>query len=573
MKKGETIECTIETLKFPNKGMAHVTEENIVTPTGPAPSRDTDRLGVGMQVETTQTVVIKNALPGQRVSARILKKRNGRYEASLQSVLSPAKEEKPVPCGVFGICGGCLFTGYPYEEELQIKESQVRDLLSKAIAGTNLKTGELARLDWFEPIHPSPVHEQYRNKMEFTFGDEVKDGPLTLGLHKRGSFYDICSARDCLLVDGDFRQIVHCTQNFFTEREVPFYHRMKREGYLRHLLVRKASHTGEILIDLVTTTQRGCLVGTESEKKQELPLHVRSGASVTSETEEGNDLKADKEKAAADSKTTEIGEEVEQNMLQDYVAALEKLPLQGTIAGILHTRNDSIADIVEDQGTEVLYGRDYFQENILGLQFDVTPFSFFQTNSYAAEVLYSTAREYIGEAITGSATSALQEKMGSSKAIAGGAEKPIVFDLYCGTGTISQLVAPAAKEVVGVEIVEEAVRAARENAKKNGISNCRFIAGDVLKAIDEIEEKPNVIILDPPRDGIHPKALPKILAYGVPYILYISCKPTSLARDLPGFLLAGYLPVRGTCVDQFPRTANVETVVLLSNKMRSGRTM
>ena len=148
-------------------------------------------------------------------------------------------------------------------------------------------------------------------------------------------------------------------------------------------------------------------------------------------------------------------------------------------------------------------------------------------------------------------------------------QKPVVFDLYCGTGTISQLIAPVASKVIGVEIVEEAVEAAKENAIRNRTPNCEFIAGDVLKVIDTIEEKPDFIILDPPRDGVHPKALPKILAYGVENILYISCKPTSLARDLPLMREQGYVPVRGISVNQFPKTANVETVVLLSQQNRT----
>ena len=186
---------------------------------------------------------------------------------------------------------------------------------------------------------------------------------------------------------------------------------------------------------------------------------------------------------------------------------------------------------------------DHFTEELLGLRFKVTPFSFFQTNSYGAEVLYETARKFLTEK---------NDRCG------------IVYDLYCGTGTIAQLMAPFADKVIGVEIVEEAVEAARENAKRNGLSNCEFIAGDVLKVLDGIDEKPDTIILDPPRDGIHPKALPRIIAYGVENILYISCKPTSLARDLPAFIAAGYRPVRGMCVNQFPWTSSVETVVLLS---------
>jgi 23S rRNA (uracil-5-)-methyltransferase RumA len=273
---------------------------------------------------------------------------------------------------------------------------------------------------------------------------------------------------------------------------------MQKSGYLRHLLVRKASITGEILIDLVTTSQ-------------------------------------------------------ESHDLAEYAGALQELPLEGKIAGILHTTNDSVADVVQDEGTEILYGQSWFSEKLLGLSFRITPFSFFQTNSWSAEVLYDTARKYILET--------------------GLKEGATVFDLYCGTGTITQLMAPAARKVIGVEIVEEAVEAARTCAAKNGLSNCEFIAGDVLKVIDEITEKPDFIILDPPRDGIHPKALPKILRFGVDYILYISCKPTSLARDLPAFIAEGYRPVRGICVDQFPWTANVETCVLLCREKIEGRKM
>ena len=173
--------------------------------------------------------------------------------------------------------------------------------------------------------------------------------------------------------------------------------------------------------------------------------------------------------------------------------------------------------------------------------------SLFQTNSRGAELLYDTARRFLREA---------------------GMRRGVVYDLYCGTGTISQLMAPVSEKVIGVEIVEEAVAAARENAERNRIGNCEFIAGDVLKVLDSITDLPDLIILDPPRDGVHPKALPKILAYGVEQILYISCKPTSLARDIPAFLEAGYKPVRGVSVDQFPWTANVETIVLMAKDAR-----
>ena len=283
---------------------------------------------------------------------------------------------------------------------------------------------------------------------------------------------------------------------------------MSHEGYLRHLLVRKASRTGEILVALVTTSQDPWQGETAVEGS------LDADALITG--------------------------------FKDLLLSLEQDgKLVGKFAGILHITNDSIADVVQSDHTELLYGQEYFYEELLGLKFKISTFSFFQTNSYSAEVLYQTARDYVGDL--------------------GGSDKT-VFDLYSGTGTIAQLMAPAAGKVIGVEIVEEAVEAAKKNAAANGLDNCEFIAGDVLKVLDEVEEKPDMIILDPPRDGIHPKALPKIIAYGVEHIVYISCKPTSLVRDLEVFLENGYRVDKAVAVDQFPWTANVETVVLLSQQ-------
>jgi len=228
---------------------------------------------------------------------------------------------------------------------------------------------------------------------------------------------------------------------------------------------------------------------------------------------------------------------------ESWAEELRALSLEGEIVGILHTYNDSLADVVQNDRTELLYGRDYFYEELLGLRFKISPFSFFQTNSLGAELLYETARGYIGET-----------------------DDRVIFDLYSGTGTIAQMLAPVAKKVVGVEIVEEAVEAARVNAGLNGLTNCSFIAGDVLKVIDELSDKPDLIVLDPPRDGIHPKALQKIIDFGVNRIVYISCKPTSLTRDLELLQGRGYKVERCVGVDMFPFTGNVETVCLLSNQ-------
>ena len=460
MKKGEIYEGIVEKTEFPNRGIIKAEDRR---------------------------VTVKNALPGQKIRYRLKKLRKGTGEGLLLEVLEPSPVETEPVCPHFGSCGGCIFQSLPYEEQLRLKESQLRELLDAAVQEPYA----------FEGVKESPRRLAYRNKMEFSFGDAFKDGPLALGMHKRGGFYDIVTTDCCQIIDEDYRRILACTLEYLQEQGLPFYHRLRHTGYLRHLLVRKGARTGEILVDLVTTTQlvEGQEAGGVSEREIETAWAER----------------------------------------------LRALELDGRIVGILHTYNDSLADVVQNDRTEILWGRDYFYEELLGLRFKISPFSFFQTNSLGAEVLYSTAREYIGET-----------------------KDRVIFDLYSGTGTIAQILAPVAAKVVGVEIVEEAVEAARVNAQLNGLSNCSFIAGDVLKVVDELQEKPDLIVLDPPRDGIHPKALQKIIDFGVERIVYISCKPTSLARDLELLQGRGYRVEKAVGVDMFPWTGNVETVVLLS---------
>lgn len=472
MKKGQVYEAAVERVDFPNKGIAR-TEEGVVT--------------------------VKMSLPGQKIKLCVNKLRNGKAEGRLLEVLQKAPWEIDPPCSRFGVCGGCMYLSLPYDEQLRMKEDQVRRLLDRCL--------EEQEAGWsWEGIKGSPEIFGYRNKMEFTFGDEVKDGPLALGMHRRGSFYDVINAQECCIVDGDYRMILGAVKEYFAvypvESGVKPYHRVRHEGYLRHLVVRKAAYTGEILAALVTTSQE--LSGVEEER---LILGFR-----------------------------------------ETLLELERTgKLKGHFAGILHIINDSKADIVQSDRMEVLYGQDYFYEELLGLRFKVSVFSFFQTNTRGAEILYETARKYIEES----------GHSGSGK---------VIFDLYSGTGTIAQILAASADRVIGVEIVEEAVEAAVRNARENGLDNCTFMAGDVLKVLDTLEEKPDLIILDPPRDGVHPKALPKISSYGVNRILYISCKPTSLVRDIVEFRKSGYAVERACCIDMFPHTVHVETIVKLVRK-------
>ena len=458
MRKGDVLTGKVEYVSFPNKAYVRVDSDN---------PEDNGRM-----------VVVKNSIPGQTVEFMINKKRGDKCEARLLQVLSTSPQETADVCPHFGRCGGCTYQSLDYSAQLELKENQVKEILDNAINGEYQ----------FEGIIGSPVNEHYRNKMEFSFGDEVKDGELALGLHKRNSTYDIVTVDGCRIIHDDFCKILMCTLEYFKERNVRYLHKLTHEGYLRHLLVRRTYKTGQILVDLVTTTQ-------------------------------------------------------ETHDLDGWKKALLNLSLEGEIAGILHTNNDSLADAVVNDSTELLYGKAYIEEELLGLKFKISPFSFFQTNSLGAEVLYSKAREY----------------MGTTK-------DKVVFDLYSGTGTIAQILAPVAKKVVGVEIVKEAVDAAVENARLNGLTNCEFIADDVLKALDNIEDTPDLIMLDPPRDGINPKALSKIIDYGVNNIVYISCKPTSLARDLQMLQERGYRVKKACLIDLFPSTYHVESVVLLSQQ-------
>lgn len=449
-KKYENCQFEIKDIEFPNKG-----------------------IGIWEDKEVT----IKNVITGQVVCADVKKKRQ-KYEGRLKAIVKRADYEGEATCDCFEICGGCTYRTISYEKELEFKKANVLKLL---------KEGGIEGFT-YEGIKGSPVIDEYRNKMEFSFGDNGPEGELCLGMRKRNSNYEVVNADNCKLTHGDVGKIVGCVLEFFKGTEEKFYHRMRHTGTLRHLLVRRGYFTGQILIGVVTTSE----------------------------------LKADL------------------NLLKDKLLSLN---LEGSIEGILHIVNDGVADVVKADKIINLYGKDWFYENLLGLKFKVSLFSFFQTNSAGAEVLYSTVLDYAGDA--------------SDK---------VIFDMYCGTGTIAQLMSRKASKVIGIELVEEAVEAAKINAELNGIDNCTFIAGDVLKMVDDLDIKPHIMILDPPREGIHPKAVDKLVAFDAKTIVYVSCKASSMVKDLTAFREKGYRVERITNVDMFPHTYHVETVCLLSKK-------
>ncbi|MBQ6583198.1 MAG: 23S rRNA (uracil(1939)-C(5))-methyltransferase RlmD [Mogibacterium sp.] len=381
-------------------------------------------------------------------------------------------------CPISENCGGCLYQGVSYEDQLRTKDKQIRNLLHKH------KIPE----DCYQGLVPAISEVRYRNKMEYSFGDLEKGGPLELGMHLKGRFMSIITSDCCELVPEDFNRVLRAVLDFCREKGYPFYHRKTHEGLLRNLVVRCGVRTRELLVDIVTTSNG------------------------------------------------EFDEE-------GFLGCLQALELDHELVGVMRTYNDSVADAVINEGTKILYGRDYYNEEILGLRFKVNLFAFFQTNIAAIERLYSDALALIPDI-----------------------EGKTVYDLYCGTGTISQLMALKAREVYGVEIIQDSVDAAIDNAELNGISNCHFICGDVRKTLDQLPVLPEMIVVDPPRVGMHDKVVDMLAGYGIPEILYISCNPKTLCMNLERFAQYGYEPVLMRAYDNFPKTKHVETVVLMSKE-------
>lgn len=431
--------------------------------------------GVSISQYGDRRIKMKGGIKGQKVKAAVKRTGRGKADVKMVELLERSPIETAEVCPHFEGCGGCTMLSVDYAKQLEIKEEQVLELFEDAgIRGFE-----------FLGVQGSPDNVGYRNKMEYTFGDEVKGGPLTLGLHKKGRHIDIQTVDGCMLVDSDFNTILKESLAFFQNAELPYYRVVNHEGYLRNLVVRKGIHTDEIMVNIVTSSQ--C--------------------------------------------------EFDMSKFADMINGLE---LKGNVVSILHTINDGLADAVQCDEMRILYGVDYLHEEILGLKFKISPFSFFQTNTKGAEQLYTIVRDFIGDH--------------SNK---------VVFDLYSGTGSIGQLMAEKAKKVYGIEIIEEAVVAANENAKLNGLDNCEFIAGDVKDTVKSLDVKPDLIIVDPPRPGIHKQAIKDICDFGAKEIVYISCNPKTLVDDLKDFIGYGYVPEKVKCMDMFPNTPHCESVVKL----------
>ncbi|MEC9490738.1 MAG: 23S rRNA (uracil(1939)-C(5))-methyltransferase RlmD [Halanaerobiales bacterium] len=378
-------------------------------------------------------------------------------------------------CVHYDRCGGCSIQEVPYSEQLENKKNALLNIF---------KEKEID-VDNFEGILASPDIYEYRNNMEFSFGDLKKGGKLQLGMHPRGRMFDVITVDQCLLVDQDFRDILSTIIDYCRENEFKKYHVKLREGFLRNLVIRKGINTGEVVANLVTTSQQNHNFSQLTEK-------------------------------------------------------LKALNLKGELVGFVQTINDDFSDQVSCDKMKIYHGRNYFYDQLLDNKFKIDSLSFFQTNTKGAELLYSEAEKYIGSA-----------------------KDKIVYDLYCGAGTISQSIAADAEKIFGIEIDSDAAERAAENAKMNNVQNTEYLAGDVLEEINNIKQQADLLIIDPPRPGINPKALAKIAAADSDEILYISCNPKSLARDLKELEIHNYKLEKFKAVDMFPHTKHLEIITLL----------
>lgn len=416
-------------------------------------------------------------------------------------------------CENIGLCGGCTFRELSYQQQIEYKENKVRISLSQYF---DVDTE-------FQTIVPSPLTTAYRNKMELSFGDDKKDGPLNLGMHQKRSFYNILNADNCDLISDEMKEVVSKTLLFFREKGIRYFHRRTFRGYLRYLVLRKSYYENKLLVNLVTSSD----------------LSYRD--EVINYSSEINDCRGEvpKSQIVGANACRALTPMDENQLLSEYVEYIKN----DYIAGIIHTINNQVSDAVKCDDMKLLYGVDYLTEKVCDIYFRISPFSFFQTNSLCAEKLYLKAKEF-----------ALSDN---------GCKDKVLYDLFCGTGTIAQIMSKDFKKVIGVEIVSEAVEKAKENAELNNIINVEFLCEDVNKFIDTVcMSEDNILILDPPREGIIEKTLNKILSMKPQTLVYISCKLQSLERDAALILQAGYKLKKVCPVDMFPWTDNVETVAL-----------
>ncbi len=440
--------------------------------------------GQGIAYLDDFVVFVENTLPGDVVTARVRKARKNYAEAYPVSIQTPSPLRQDAPCSHFGHCGGCKWQNLDYPQQLQFKQQHVAE--------------SLKHIGQVEPerIHatlPAPTIFGYRNKMEFSFSDnrwltpeELQDPEIkkdfALGLHVPRFFDRILDIEKCWLQSDLANQILAFSKAFFKNSAIPVYNLFSREGQLRHLVIRQSFTHNQLLVNVVSFS----------------PLT---------------------------------------DALKEYAEKLvAEIP---AVSGVVNTVNNTPAQVASGSERHVLYGSPILKEKLGDFVFEISPDSFFQTNTAQAENLYEITKKYAE------------------------INNDIVWDLYCGTGSISIFVAKNAKKVIGFEIVENAIKDAYRNAGLNGVTNCEFVAGDLRFQLEKFAvEPPDVLICDPPRAGMHKDVLATIRNIAPKRIVYVSCNPATMSRDLAE-LIDLYEITDVQPVDMFPHTYHIESVAKL----------
>ena len=464
IKKGLDVQLEIESLAFGGMGVAHLNE---------------------------MVTFVKNAIPGQTVTARITKKRSSFLEAQSLEVLSESPHFVPVKCEHFTDCGGCTFQNLDYSHQIAAKQTQVQDVFQ--------------RIGRFQDIPCEPILGckdifHYRNKMEFTFSgseyvpevrkdDEASD--FVVGLHAPGRWDKILNINECHIQQPIANDILKSIKELTKELEP--YNIREHSGFLRNVIIRVAANTGEIMVNLVTSRE-------ESDLLSPISYTLKS-----------------------------------------------QFP---TITSIVNNITTRKAGVSLGEHQIVLHGNEYMLEKLEDYEFMISADSFFQTNTKQAEKLYQIVLEEAN--LTG---------------------EEIVYDLFCGTGSISLFISKYAKMVYGFELAMSAVQDAMQNAAHNGVKNAWFFPGDLKDVFRENKEvksleNPDVLIVDPPRAGLHPDTIPDILNKSPERIVYVSCNPTTQARDAAELCKEKYELVKLRPVDMFPHTPHVENVAVLIRKQK-----
>ena len=437
-------------------------------------------------------VFVEGAVAGDLVRARVFKTKKKHIEAKVVEVLKPSPERTAPRCKYFGTCGGCKWQHVKYESQLAFKQQHVIDALERigGFKGVNVL-----------PIVPSKEIFFYRNKLEFSFGNDPwleippsdgdsRTGGFSLGFHIPQRFDKILDIDECHLESELSNGILNAVRKFALDNDLPVYTSIPQAGYLRNLVIREGKNTGDVMVNIVTYDDRP-------------EVMTKLSAELTHEFPE--------------------------------------------IVTVVNNINSKRANIAVGETEKVYYGGGIITEKIGEHLFQVSANSFLQTNTRQAETMYGIVKELAGLLPTDT-----------------------VYDLYCGTGAISIYVAGAVKQVIGIELIESSIENARKNAEANGVVNCEFVAGDLKNLLTkdvgwkEKYSKPDVLIIDPPRSGMHPKAVEEVGEMRTPRIVYVSCNPATLARDLQLLARFGYSIEKVQPVDMFPHTYHIESVTRLT---------